>query len=92
MKWTCSLSALAFAGLVTAIAACAAQNIDADYAAMSTSDLEDSCAAAMAQAREAGPSRDSTITPGEEDDAEMDDDGAMEACVVLQERREAEGN
>ncbi len=90
MKWICSLSAIALTGAVTATAACAAPKTDADYAAMSTSDLEDSCAAAMAQTREAKPGRDSTVTPGEEDGAY--DDGAMEACVILQERREAEGN
>ena len=91
MKWITSFSAIAFAGLISATAACAAPKTDTDeYAAMSTSDLEDACAAAMANAREGEPGRDGIVTPGEDDGAY--DDGAMEACKVLQARRAAEGN
>lgn len=91
MKWITSFTALAFSGLMTSAAACITP-ADIDFAAMSTSDLEDSCAAAMAQAREARPSNGAPIMPGEEDGAYSDDDGEMEACVALQERRVAEGN
>lgn len=91
MKWITGFSALAITGLLSATAACAAQKTDAeDYAAMSTSDLDDACAAAMAQAREDRPARDSIVTPGEDDGA--DDEGALKACKMLQARREAEGN
>ncbi len=83
-------SALTLASLMTATAACAAQKSDADYAAMSTSDLEEACAEAMAQAREGKPARDSVVTPGEDEGAY--DESAVEACKVLQKRREAEGN
>ncbi len=88
MKWISGLSALAAAGLMTTAAACITPP-DTDYAGMSLTELEDACAAAMQGARESGPRTEGMMEAGEDYTDIGDSD--VEACIVLQKRRDAEG-
>ena len=83
MRWFYGLSALAAAGLIAGAAS------SEDYAAMSTAELEDACAEAMAASREAGPYRDAVKNPGEEDNEDLDAEG-MAACDAMQLRYAAD--
>ena len=91
MKWMTSIGAVALLGVMTSAAACITPiDDDVDYSAMSTNDLEDLCAEAMAEAREAAPG-DGPIMPGEEGGSKSRGEGKMQACALLQERLAAEG-